>query len=69
MTPCSLLKVSRLCNRQQNLDFNYKMHSSGCCLLHVSFLIGLLFNHEGGSDMFLRNVFDFEMHADISQKM
>jgi hypothetical protein len=28
---------------------------SSCCLLHVGFMVGLYFDHDDTSDMFLRN--------------
>jgi hypothetical protein len=33
-----------------------KAESFACCLLHTSFLLGLLFNREDGGDMLLQNI-------------
>jgi hypothetical protein len=35
---------------------SFHLQGFACCLLHASFLLGLLFNHEDGGDMFLRNI-------------
>jgi hypothetical protein len=33
----------------------HEASSIACCLIHAGFLLGLLFNHEDGGVMFLRN--------------
>jgi hypothetical protein len=42
----------------------YSQHSFICCLLHVVFLLDLLFNLEDGCDMSSEILFDFQ-HAII----
>jgi hypothetical protein len=44
ITPCSPLK------------FNRRFGGSACYLIHAGFLLGLFFDPENGSDIFLRNV-------------
>jgi hypothetical protein len=34
---------------------NYRSQLATCCLLHASFLIGVLFDHEDKGDKFFRN--------------
>jgi hypothetical protein len=59
ITQCSPVKVNRhfggtyhLCLQGQGIS----KACSACCLLHAGFLLGLLFDTEEGSDMFLRNL-------------
>jgi hypothetical protein len=35
---------------------NFSLPGSACCLLHVGFLLGLLFTSEDGGNMLLQNV-------------
>jgi hypothetical protein len=66
ITPCSLLKPTEVSKeyialifrvvQQTKQETNMKQAGSTICLLHAVFLLGLLFNHEDGSDMFFRNI-------------
>jgi hypothetical protein len=56
-------------------EFNLLVYSAvqsvACFLIHAGFLLGLVFSHEDGGDMFLRNVpVTFRgLHSNISQKI
>jgi hypothetical protein len=55
-TSYSLLTVNQRFGRTSHLHFQGWRAWTAYCLLHASFLLGILFNPEDGGDMFLRNV-------------